>query len=363
MTLVTRLDRHIGRTVFLSTLLVLAILLALFTFFSFIDTLDDFGKGHFGLYQVIKYVVLSLPGWLYALFPVAALLGAILGLAWLAAGSELTAMRAAGVSLARIVGSVMKIGVLFVLFGVLVGETVVPVSEAWAQRGRAEALEIGLHRERTGLWLRDGEHFVNIGEVLPDQSLLQVNIYRFDEATQLRTHTSAARAHFENANSQSKEPAWRLEDVRYSWIDESGIRTRVIDNDLWRSKVTPDVVEVFAVRPEALSSWHLFRYIEHLRRNHQETGRYELAFWNKVLLPAATAVMVLLAVPFVVQQVRSGGMGRRMLLGIMLGLGFIVLNQAFGHLCLLTGLPPIIAALLPVMLFLLLALRLLRRVA
>ncbi|MFQ6022040.1 MAG: LPS export ABC transporter permease LptG [Acidiferrobacterales bacterium] len=363
MNLLTRLDRHIGRTVFLSTLLVFAILLALFAFFSLIDALKDFGKGHFGLYEIVKYVTLSLPGWLYALFPVAALLGAIFGLAWLAVGSELTAMRAAGISLARIVGAVMKIGLVFVLLGILIGETVVPVSETWAQRGRAEALEIGLHRERTGLWLRDGDDFVNIGEVLPDQSLLRVNIYRFDQASQLRRHTSAARAHFVSAEAGVSEPAWRLEAVRYSWIDNDSVRTRELGNDLWRSGVTPDVVEVFAVRPEALSTWHLFRYIQHLRRNRQETGRYELAFWNKALLPVATAVMVLLAVPFVFQQVRGGGMGRRIMLGIMLGFAFIVLNQAFGHLALLSGLPPFLAATLPIILFLLLALQLFRRVA
>ncbi len=287
----------------------------------------------------------------------------MVGLAWLAAGSELTAMRAAGVSLARIVGAVMKIGLVLILFAVFMGEAVVPVSETQAQRGRAEALEIGLHRERAGLWLRDGADFVNIGEVLPDQSLLRVNIYRFDGRAQLRTHISADRARFEKPGADGSEPAWRLQAVRLSWIDEDGIHTRVTDDDLWRSAVTPEVVDVFAVKPEALSTWHLFRYIKHLRRNHQETGRYELAFWNKLLLPAATAVMVLLAAPFSMQHMRGGGTGRKVFVGIMLGLAFIVLSQVVGHVSLLSGLPPFIAALLPIAVFLAVAVALLRRVA
>lgn len=366
--LVSHLDRYIGRTIIQSTLLVLAVLLILFAFFSFTDALDDYGKGRFGLYEILKYVLLTLPGWIYALFPVAALLGSILGLAWLARSSEVTAMRAAGVSLLRITGSVMKSGLVFVTFGVLIGETVVPVSETRAQRGRAEALEIGLHRKETGLWLRDGPNFVNIGEVLPDHSLLNVSIYRFDNGARLRDHISAVRARFLRPDSEFGEPAWWLEDVKSSWIYENGVSTRKAERYLWSSVLTPEVVGAFALRPEALSTWHLYRYIQHLRRNHQETGRYELAFWNKVFLPAATAVMVFLAIPFAVGQTRSRGMGGKVLLGIMLGLTFVVFSQALGHLAvghfwLLAWIPPFLAALLPVVSFLALALHLLRRVA
>lgn len=356
MTLISRLDRYIGRAIFISTLLVFAILLALFIFLLFIDELGDVGKGNFGLYALVKYVILSMPTRIYELFPAAALLGAILGLSPLALGSELTAMRAAGVSISRIVGAVMKIGLVFVAFGVVIGETVVPVSDPWAQRGRAEALQIGLHRETTGLWLRDGPDFVNIGEVLPDLTLLNVNIYRFGLASRLRAHTFAGRARFEGG-------AWRLEDVSESAIHEDAVSRHKSDNDVWRSVVTPDVVQVFAVRPAGLSSWHLYHYIQHLRRNRQDTGRYELALWNKLLLPAATAVMVLLAVPFVFGQVRSGGMGQKVFLGIMVGLVFNMLNRGFGYLGLIYGLPSFMAALLPIALFLLFALYLLRRVA
>jgi lipopolysaccharide export system permease protein len=127
--------------------------------------------------------------------------------------------------------------------------------------------------------------------------------------------------------------------------------------------VTPDVVRVFAVRPASLSTLDLYQYIQHLRRNHQDTARYQLVFWNKVLLPAATGVMILLAVPFVFGQMRSGGMGQKVFVGIMIGLVFNALNRGFGYMGLLYGLPTFLAAVLPVAIFLLLALYLLRRVA
>ncbi len=352
----TRLDRYIGRRVLYAMLIVLTILLALFTFLEFIDELANYGRGRYGLYELLRYVVLSLPGRIYELFPPAVLLGGVLGLSGLALGSELTAMRAAGVSLFRIVSSAMKTGLVFVAISIALGETLVPVSDAAAQRGRAEAMQVGLHREVTGLWLRDHASFVNIGEVLPDSTLLNVNIYGFDAQEQLRTQTFAKRARFE-------DPRWRLEEVSKSHIGPTGIRAQRSASAVWESGITPDVVQIFAVRPESLSTIHLYEYIGHLQRNRQETARYELAFWHKVWLPAATAVMLLLAVPAVFGQFRSSGMGPRVFLAILLGLAFSLLSRGFGYLALLYGLPPVLAASAPILLFLLLALYLLRRVA
>ena len=356
MSLISLLDRYIGRSILYSTLLVFAILLGLFTFVLLIDELGDVGKGQYDLYALIKYVILSLPRRIYELFPAIALLGATLGLTSLALGSELTAMRAAGISLLRIFGSVAQIGTVFIIGGVLIGETVVPASDTWAERGRAEALQVGLHGETTGLWLRDGADFVNIGEVLPDLTLLNVNIYRFEPPARLRSHTSADQAHFE-------DNVWHLANVNKSTISEDAIRRSQSDGELWQSVLTPEVVRVFAVRPASLSTLDLYQYILHLRRNHQDTDRYQLAFWNKLLLPVATAVMILLAVPFVFGQIRSGGMGQKVFIGIMIGLVFNMLNRGFGYMGLLYGLPTFLAAVLPVAIFLLLALYLLRRVA
>lgn len=356
MTLFSRFDRYIGRHVLVAMLLVFAALLTLLMFLEVINALRNYGQGNFGLYELIRYVTLSLPRRTYELFPVTVLLGTMLGLSWLALGSELTAMRAAGISLARIALSAMKAGLLLVVFCIVIGETVVPISDTAAQRGKAQALQWGLYREPTGIWLRDATSFVNIGEVLPDLSLLNVNIYRFDRAERLRTQTRARRARFQ-------PPVWRLEDLSESRINDTGVRTHRAQTASWQSGITPDVVQIFTVRPESLSSVSLYEYIQHLRRNYQETDRYELAFWRKIWLPVSTAVMVLLAVPAVFGQARSGGMGRRVFLGLVLGLTFDIVNRGFGYLCLLYGLSPLIAVLAPIVSFLLLALYLLRKMA
>ncbi len=351
------LDRHIGRTIIFSTLLVFGVLMSLFTFITFVDAFNDLGKANFGLVEAIKYVLLSLPRDAYELFPMTALLGTTLGLSSLAVDSELIVMRAAGVSLLRIVGSVMKVGLVLIAIAVVVGEVVAPVTEDLAQRGRAAALQRGVaQQEDRGLWLRDGSAFVHVGEVLPDLSLLRVNIYQFDDDARLRSQTSAQSGRYEQHH-------WRLDDVSQSWIEDNKVHGRRLASEQLSSVLTPDMLGVFAVKPEGLSGWRLFRYIQHLEQNKQDTSRYLLALWHKIMLPLSTGVMVILAIPFVFGHLRSGALGSRLLIGIVLGLAFYLINRVFGYFGLLYGLPPALGAILPAALFFGLALAMLRRVA
>lgn len=350
------LDRHIGRTILYSTSLVFMVLLALFTFFEFVDKLDEAGRAAGGFYDVMRYLVLTTPRKIYELFPMAALLGTTMGMSSLAIDSELIAMRAAGVSLLRIVGSVLKVGALFVLAAIFIGELVAPPAESQAQRARAESLRIGILQDNASIWLRDHLAFINIGEVLPDLSVLKINIYQFDEHARLRSQIYADSGKYEDG-------VWYLRGVSQSDIHEDKVAISRQDSQTWRSAIEPDMLSVFAVKPEGLSALNLFRYIRHLQRNNQETSRYKLAFWYKLISPLTTGVMVVLAIPFVFMPLRSAGMGYRLFLGIMLGLGFFVLSRGFGYVSLLYGVPPFLGAVLPALLFLLLAGYLLRRVA
>jgi lipopolysaccharide export system permease protein len=226
-----------------------------------------------------------------------------------------------------------------------------------AQTGRARALQTPLQKKSTGIWLRSGPMFVNIGEVLPDLSLLRMNIYVFGQDNRLRIQTSARRARHDGSQ-------WRLEDVRESLIvGNEAVQTRRVAEEGWHSALTPDVVSVFAIRPESLSLQQLHYYIGHLQQNNQDTRNFRLAFWQKVFMPLATLIMVLLATPFVFRQIRSGGLSHRAFIGIMLGLLFIIFHKSLGYFGALYALPPVAAALIPIVVFFAVALFLLRRAA
>ncbi len=349
------LDRYLATRIVTSTALVLSVLIALTIFFAFVDALRDYGQENFGLYQLGRYVLLAQPRKIYEIFPVATLIGTLLGLSSLAVNSELVAMRAAGVSVWQLIGSAMRVGLVFAILAAALGEFVVPITENKAQIGRAHALSRGVVQQRTGLWLRDGPSFVSIGEVLPDLTLLRVNIYSFQDDIRLKVQTSAERAEFSAAEG------WKLLKVRETHIENNGITARKMHALPWSTTVTKDLVGVFAVQPEQLSLQHLSNYIEHLERNGQSTERYRLVYWQKLLMPIAVVVMVLMATPFALGHTRGGGVSRRVFAGVMLGLAFVVVTRIFGHFGLLYGLPPFFGAALPILLFLSGALVLLRR--
>ncbi|MNT44659.1 Lipopolysaccharide export system permease protein LptG [compost metagenome] len=126
------------------------------------------------------------------------------------------------------------------------------------------------------------------------------------------------------------------------------------------SELTPQILSVLLVTPERMSTLDLFRYIRHLRDNKQDTQRYEIAFWKKVIYPLTLFVMMALALPFAYLHARAGAVGVKVFGGIMLGLSFHLSNTLFSHVGLLHTWPPIISALVPGTLYLMVALLALR---
>ena len=357
------LDRYLGAIILQYTLIALLVLLGLFTFVNFLDQLGDLGRGRYDLLDALAYIVLTIPRTVYELFPMAALLGAIIGLSLLANDSELVVLRASGVSVLQIAASALKTGALFVIAAVLLGELVAPKSEIRAQRGRAEALQQNIKQQTNfGLWMRDAGTYVNVGEVLPDLTLRRIKLFKFDPDNRLREMVFAADGYFENDH-------WTLNDIkqtRFNFDGDGGgsgdVETAQLESARWESGVTPQILSVFLLQPDQLSLWQLRRYIRHLAENRQQTAPYELAFWNKLMLPLSTAVMVALAIPFAFVNIRAGTLGRSLFTGVMLGLGFHAANKGFGYIVLTHALPPLLGATLPLAAFLLLALVMMRKV-
>jgi len=351
------LDRYLGRIILQYSLISMAVLLALFTFVNFLDQIGSVGRGNYDIFEAIKFTILTIPRLLYELFPMAALLGSIIGLSLLANDSELIVMRASGVSMLQITAAALKMGGLFVIFAVIVGEVISPFTETKAQRGRAEALQQNIQQQTNfGLWMRDTQTYVNVGEVLPDLTLLRVKVFEFDPNKRLRSMVTADDGLFQDGY-------WLINNVKQTLIDPSGqTETLQTPSAKWQSRVTPQILSVFLIKPDQLSFWQLSRYIKHLSTNQQKTDQFELAFWGKLMLPLSTAVMVVLAIPFVFVNIRSGGLGRSLFTGIMLGLGFYAANKGFGYVVLANGLSPFLGATLPVIGFLFFAMVMMRRV-
>jgi lipopolysaccharide export system permease protein len=347
---VKTLNRYFAREIFKATAFAFVAFLALFAFFDLINELDDVGKGGYRLQHVFLFVALSLPGHAYELFPIAVLIGTLVALATLAANSEFTVMRVAGLSPGRAVWALARVGVTFVVLAVVLGEIAAPSAEKAAQRIRLERIGTAVGSDlRTGIWVKTDTRFVNVGQVLPDSTLKGVRIFEFDREFRLLSISDAAAGRYEGANR------WRLSDVTETAFENDRTTVRRRDSIAWESVLTPDMLSVLLVVPEKLSAWGLYQYTQHLAANKQRTERYEIAFWKKLVYPFAALVMMALALPFAYVQVRHGGVGVKLFAGLMLGVLFHFLNSLFSHIGVLERWPPIAAAMLPSALFLAMA--------
>jgi len=336
--------------------MVLLVLGALLAFVDFISELDDVGKGQYGMLQAAFFVLLSLPKRLYELFPTAVLIGSLLSLGTLAGNSELTVMRAAGVSIMRIVFSVIQAGLILLIFVAVIGEVVVPTSERQAQTLRAKDLKQNIILGGGGgFWARDGLNFFYISKVFPGLNLGKLNIYEFSEDNQLKKITHAESAKYRNE-------AWQLYKVKQTEFINGHIESRKIASETWPKLLNPDLFDVVSVKPENMSAIDLYQYSSYLQENQLESSHYQLAFWIKVFTPISTLVMLLIALPFVFGSQRSTGSGNRMLVGLLLGISFFLLNRTMNHLGQVYQIYPFISASAPVFLVAIASFYALRRV-
>lgn len=160
------------------------------------------------------YTLLSVPKDVQIFFPMAALLGALLGLGMLAQRSELVVMQASGFTRMQVALSVMKTAIPLVLLTMAIGEWVAPQGEQMARNYRAQAMYGGsLLSTQQGLWAKDGNNFVYIERVKGDEELGGISIYAFNENRRLQSVRYAATAKFD-----PEHKVWRL-----SQVDESDL--------------------------------------------------------------------------------------------------------------------------------------------
>ncbi|MBS1229426.1 MAG: permease YjgP/YjgQ family protein [Proteobacteria bacterium] len=342
--------RYLAREVSGGILLVLGGFLALFGFFDMIAEVKNVGEGSYQLHHAMAYVALRMPGRVYELMPIAVLIGTLYSLSTLARHSEITVLRASGLSTRKLLSGLFQVAAVFALLTFLIGEVVAPPCERAAQQLRLSAKGDVVGQDlNSGLWVKDERRFINVQTVLPDTRLRGIRIYDFDQSAKLRSVTDAAEGAYVPPAS------WRLSGVVQTVLH--GERAEVVKlPDLeWHSALNPDILAVLMVSPERMSLLHLSSYTKHLAENAQKTQRYDIALWKKVVYPLAALVMVALALPFGYTHNRVGGVSLKIFSGVMTGVFFHMLNGLFSNLGAINSWSPVLSAVAPSALFMLAA--------
>jgi lipopolysaccharide export system permease protein len=342
------LNRYLAREIIAASALVLFAFLGLFAFFDFLNEVDSIGRDGYELYHALVYVAMIMPGRVYELMPIVVLIATLYALTALAKNSEITVMRASGLSTAGMLRTLLGIGALFVAVTYVFGEYLAPPAERAAQQWRLTATGSAVSSQlRSGLWVKDGKSVINVRIVQPDRTMEQVRIFEFDEQRALQSFSEAARGVYDATTK-----TWRLSGVRQTRF--LGERNEVVELPEigWRSELSPEVLSVLMVSPERMSVTTLFAYINHLRENRQNADRFEIALWKKLSYPFAVLVMMALALPFAFMHDRMGGVSVKVFLGVMLGIGFHLLNGLFSNLAVINAWQPALAAVTPSLIFL-----------
>jgi lipopolysaccharide export system permease protein len=336
-----KIDGYTMRTVGGAMLLVMVVVLSLDLIFAFIGELED-TRNNYQIPQALWYVLMTLPRRIYDYLPLGAFMGCLIGLGSMASSSELTVIRAAGVSLKRIVWSAMKPTLVIVVIGVLIGEYVAPPAERYAQSEKAVALGSGRSVATAhGVWHREGNVFMHLNAVQPNGVLHGVSLFRFNEEMSLQSSSFADRAIYQGDH-------WLLENVRITHIEDTATRLETHQVLRWDAGLSPSVLSVLIVKPENLSMTGLYTYASYLDEQGLNAAQYWLAFWKKALMPLGTAVMVLVAISFIFGPLRSVTMGFRVFTGLLVGLLFKYMQDLLGPMSVVYGFNPMLAVLIPI---------------
>lgn len=351
--LADRLDRYIARNVLAAIIVVQVVVLGLDLVITYINELEDV-EGDYGAFQVFLYLLMRLPWRFYQYAPVGVLIGALIGLGSMASSNELTVMRAAGRSLARILWGVMKPIILVVAVVLLMAEYVSPRTEQFASAWRLERLqgEGAIMTERGG-WQREGDTFYRFGAIRADDTVLDLTRYEF-EGQALRVATSAARAVWEDGR-------WTLEEARVTRFLDGHTESEDYDRLEWHTQLTPDQLSRLLRPVNSQAPSELWEYARFLEAQGLQATQPLLYFWQKVLMPFTMASLVLVAASFVFGPLRSVAAGTRVFYGVITGLAFKYLQDLLAPASTVFGFSPAWAVLGPTLVCAALGLYLLRR--
>jgi lipopolysaccharide export system permease protein len=382
------LQRYFAVNIAQAVFFVLVALLSLMAFMDLTGELGSVGQGGYMIQHAFLYVLMLLPGHVYEVMPMAALIGTIFTMAQFAASSEFTIMRASSMSTRMAAWMVFRVGIVFVLITFVFGELITPRTAPLAERLKLSAKGATVSQEfRSGMWTKDivhsdgmrgpvtGSRFFNVRQFRADGQLQGVKLYEFDTSFRLRSLITAASATFEGNNT------WRLADVTETLFsnsrvlpapgqvvpaggrvqdtfgqETSAVSTRKLAGMDLISEITPKILSVSSSDPDRMSANELAVYTRHLAENKQGSDRFQIAFWKKLIAPLAIFVLMALALPFAYLQSRSGGVSLKIFIGIMIGVSFMLIDTLFSHLGLLSTWPPFVTAIAPSLLFLALAL-------
>src|SRR3989338_2373845 len=350
------LDHYIARAIFMSTLMVSVVIVGIESFLTLIQEFRYVGENHYGMAQVFLFVPMQLPAQFYQVFPIAGFIGALIGLGRLSSTSQLIVMRASGVSVFRIAWSVMKAAILMIIIVKVMGEIGGSVLQQAAATTRQHDLfpltdSSLLH----SIWLHDGNSYTYIGKLQDQSTLSDIRRYHFSQDGHLLRITTAKSA-------QLIQGQWILSNPTRTVFNHNRVVIQREKQNTLNVIFQPVLQIQMRIASAEQSLINLYHTIQYRQSIGLSVNQFVFSFWQRILQPVTSFIMISLAVPFVFGSFRSTSMGVRIIAGVLIGFAFYMMYQLFGPITLVYQFPPLLAAIIPPCVFFLIGIVLLLRV-
>lgn len=348
--------RYLAINIFKGTALVLMILVSLSLFFSLIQQINYIGKGEFGSWELIQYLIFQVPAMITDFMPLAVLIGSILSLGSLASNSELIAFQSSGIPVKKFILAVSLSASVLALLAFIIADFVVPFSETTAKEIKSSGLASRVSvQSKTGVWIKDRKNIIFIQKLFPNGNARNIEIYQLDEQDKLLSTTIAEKA----VNS---EQGWLLQKVKRTRMANEKMTVVEKKQELYKGQLSEKLLQSLVVDPQQMSSIDLYSYINFLQENGLNYAAESLSFWKKVYSPLTVIVMSVLAIPFVLGSQRNSNTGQRLIVGILLGLVFVIVDKVMIQVGGQLKLVAFVNALAPTLIFTVFTAYLIRRV-
>jgi len=339
----TILGRYIFKEFIKIFLTALIGILIVYLCLQFLQRADWFIRNKASISHVAAYFLYNLPSMTAEALPISSLIAALLSLGNLSRYNELIAMRASGVSLAKIISPVLAGGLLISAFGFVNNEFIMPVYTARASHIKNVEIEKKTLRavfQHSGLWLRGPENSIaNIDFIPPDRptEMLGVNIYKLNPDYTVRERIRAESLEWENN-------AWRFKNSRKYTARGDAVVSRSADGEVFNIVESPNDLGAIVKSSEEMNFSELWDYVKRLKNSGYKAIRYEVELHGKLAFPLSSLLMVMIAAPLSIHKVRSGGAAKGFAFAVFIAFIYWTLMSVGTALGRSGALPPVEAA-------------------
>ena len=339
------IDRYIAKTLLSYTLVVLVVWLSIYSFFNFLTEINVVGQESYTILSAIKYIILKIPEVTYSQASPVILLGCVLGMGHLATTNQLLIFRISGASILKITGTTLKNALIFVIAIIAIGELLAPMSSNFAELGRSNALgNNAASTSQEGFWIRDGDNFINVKKNIDGKLFSGITVIQVNSSNKIERVIKSENAVFDgNSLDMSGTEIFSISDE--SFFDNISLKERNTYNKI--VSFDQDLIDSLKKEPKDLTTWTIIKQIQFLSDNKLRSEIFEVELYKRLIKPVTLVAMILLAMLFIFGSTRDITLGKKIFLGVALGLSFEMLSRIASAMALSFDFNPLMSAVLP----------------